>query len=121
MQQYPNLDIRVYCLWLPVLRTYTSEEMTTAMPKLMKRFNDPRIVHYWDGSDAVGRFFKKQIIPDYPRQYMIWDDGQIVWDTFVMFHENSTWSEAHEQVRDWGRTIMGEFGKLIGFVESLGE
>jgi hypothetical protein len=67
LQPQADLDLPVYLIWMPVLRQYTAEEVAGAIPKLIKRFHDVRFVHYWDGSDAVGRYFRQHLIPDYAK------------------------------------------------------
>ena len=86
------------------------------MPKLLKRFHDSRFIHYWDGSDAVGRYFRQHLILDYTKSGAFWDGGEVVWDTFVMFGEQGKWSEAKGHLKGWGRTIMNNFEKLKGLV-----
>ena len=116
LQPQADLDLPVYLIWMPVLRQYTAEEVAGAMPKLRQRFADSRFVHYWDGSDAVGRYFRQHLIPDYTKSGAFWDGGEVVWDTFVMFEEQSKWAEAKGHLKDWGRTIMNDFEKLKDLV-----
>ncbi len=112
LDRYPDLDIRVYCLWLPVLRRYTPDEISRALPKVMQRLPDRRAVHYWDGSQAVGRDFRQRILPTY------WE-GPVVWATFVLFDREGTWQEAPDHVIEWGRPIGYEIEALKRLVETI--
>lgn len=112
LQQNTDLDIPVYLIWMPVLRQYTAEEIDGAKPKLMKRFHDPRFVHYWDGTDTIGRYVRKHLIPDYTKRAVFWDSGEVVWDAFVLFGGQGKWAEAKGSMKGWGRTIQGAFDEL---------
>jgi hypothetical protein len=38
-------DVRVYAVWLPILKTDTAERVAQAM----RRLSDSRVLHFWDG------------------------------------------------------------------------
>ncbi len=119
LQSQSDLDLPVYLIWMPVLREHTEEEIAGAMPKLFKKFHDPRFIHYWDGSNAVGQYFRQHLISDYTKSGAFWDGGEVVWDTFVIFGDQAQWSGAKEDLKGWGRTIMSAFEQLKNHIKDI--
>ncbi len=114
LERYPDLDIQVYCVWQPVLRQYSAEEMSQGLPKLLSRFADPRLLHYWDGSQTVGRTVKQQIIPTY-------EEGPVVWATFILFGYQGRWKDAHDHVMGWERPLIEEVELLKRLLQLKGQ
>ncbi len=88
LAKYPGAELRVYAVWLPMLggdsRSAWDEGV---MP-------DERVLHFWDGDRAVGRWFAEY------EGY-----GGTVWDTYYLFGPEAAWGAAPELLLSVDATI----------------
>jgi hypothetical protein len=63
---------------------------------------DPRVIHFWDGEQAIGQWFAKEV------------EGYegIAWDVYYLYGPDATWESVPSSLLGSGRTIYGEREKL---------
>ena len=63
---------------------------------------DARVMHFWDGEQAVGEWFAREV------------DGYegIAWDIYYLYGPDATWETVPSPLVGSGRTIYGEREKL---------
>jgi len=96
LAQYPSAQLRVYAVWLPMLRGDSRETWNgTTMP-------DARVTHFWDGDLQVGRWFAKEV------------DGfeGVSWDIYYLYGPDATWENIPSPLVGSGRTVYREREKL---------
>lgn len=70
--------LRVYVVWGPMLGDEKVENARAATASLP----DPRVTHFWTGTNAVAAMFAKSVkLPD----------GLLGWDTYQLFAPGATW------------------------------
>ena len=92
LAQNPSTKLRVYAVWLPMLRSDAREEWNgTTMP-------DPRVMHFWDGETAIGQWFAEQV------------EGYrgISWDAYYVYGPDATWEDIPSSLVASGGTIYAE-------------
>ena len=100
MKRNPKLNLRVYAVWFEM---YPGDS-PKAFPKARTFLPDPRVNHYWDQPKEVGRWFVKALPSDFK--------GEIQWDAFYLYGEDSLWDDQPSSLLVWGRTILGSRKKL---------
>lgn len=66
---------------------------------------DRRVIHYWDGDQQVGKWFRDNVTPGYA--------GEVQWDAFFLYDRDAEWSPTSPPGEEiWGRTIIGQSEKL---------
>ena len=100
MKRNPKLNLRVYAVWFEM---YPGDS-PKAFPKARTFLPDPRVNHYWDQPKDVGRWFVKALPSDFK--------GEIQWDAFYLYGEDSLWDDQPSSLLVWGRTILGSRKKL---------
>jgi hypothetical protein len=93
LERYPDADLAVYSVWLPMLPTDARSEWEhSALP-------DPRVRHYWDGERTVGRWLADQDV-----------GGQgaagVVWDAVFVFPPDATWDDVPGPVVAAGAPVI---------------
>ncbi len=87
-------DVAVYVVWVPELGA--RERHVAGATRLM---SDPRVTHYWDQEEAVGKSYAKQILGI---------DDFALWDFYMLFDRAASWRDAHEPVpRVWMHQLYG--------------
>lgn len=101
LDAYPNLNLEVYAVWVPILRGDKKKRVSRAAKTLVDRW----VVHYWDGDQQVGKWFRENLTPDY--------SGKVQWAAFFLYDRDAQWSPSSPPVEEvWGRTIIGQSKKL---------
>jgi len=80
LDAYPESDLRLYVVWLPMVPGDARERWSDA------RLNDERAVHYWNESRSIGKWFAQNITACEPL-------GPIAWDVIYLFEPDAEWSE----------------------------
>ena len=75
LAKHPELDIRVYAIWLSVL----GGDNTSTWPDGV--LNDDRVVKLWDGQKLASRFFAGH------EDFL----GRIAWDVYYFYGSDATW------------------------------
>jgi hypothetical protein len=76
LRQYPDADLRVFVVWLPVMPLDARFDVADVMV-------DGRARHFWDNEQRVS----KDIAATYG------SPGQLVWDAFFVFGPDARWNE----------------------------
>jgi hypothetical protein len=95
LEQYPDADLRVYVVWLPVLAQDSRFEVDDLVV-------DARATHYWDNdqvvSDALSSAFDS--------------GGGVVWDVYFLFGPDATWNERPPKPLATGAPVVSEIAGL---------
>ena len=114
LKQVESEDLAVFAVWMPVLESDSAEAGRKAEPLLP----DPRVIHYWDSDNSIGKLYGRQLT--LPR------GRQLAWDIYLVFAPGVRWDDEppvptawmHQLGRD-ERSLEG--GKLRAkILESLG-
>jgi hypothetical protein len=92
LDKLPSDQLSVYAVWLAMLGSDAREKWNgTTMP-------DPRVMHFWDGEYAIGRWFASEV------------DGYegIAWDIYYLYGPEATWESVPSPLVDKGATIYRE-------------
>lgn len=85
-------------------------------------FTDRRVEQRWDEQKDAGRWFLDTLRDLRPAHSVSGKFPQRVdamWDTWLLFDRNTTWTDAPGGLLSWGYTIMETRGQLQQDVESL--
>ena len=95
LRRYPNADLRVYVVWLPVM------PLDARFP-VADLLVDRRATHYWDNerrvSDALGDAYGSP--------------GQLVWDAFFVFGPHATWNDGPPRPLESGSPVVEHVAML---------
>jgi hypothetical protein len=101
LDKYPNAPLRVYAVWFNM---YPGDERSKWPASLLA---DGRVTHLWDEEKIVGRWYNERA--DSMRPSLTpeskWN-GQILWDSYLLYAPDATWDDAPTRLLRWGRTIV---------------
>lgn len=102
LEAYPDSDIDVTAIWFNMLFSDSRDRWD---PNLL---TDPRVTHYWDADQDIGRWF------DQNEQAIGFDfnNGPIVWDSFLLFGPEATWSDLPTPLISFGNTVIADNDEL---------
>ena len=112
LTKYPDADLRVYTVWLPV---YATDDPSAWDENLL---TDRRVTHYWDEKRLVGSWLLEHGNLD--------GEGTVYnayWDRFVIYSPKASWesngfSEAAQStgapIIDGRDTFLATLGLLLG-------
>jgi hypothetical protein len=117
LEKYSNANVRVYAVWFNML---ASDERSKWPSTLL---TDSRVVHRWDEPKAVGRWYARQVST--MRSALTpgskWSDGEILWDSYLLYGAGAKWDDAPTSLIRWGGTIVAgretlrqDFERLFG-------
>lgn len=95
LERYPDADLRVYVVWLPVLPLDERFAVADVMV-------DARASHFWDND---------QLVSDDLAQ-AFGSEGQLVWDAFSAFGPDAVWEERPPAPLARGAPVVEEVGTL---------
>ena len=78
-------------------------------------FNDPRVVQRWDDPKAAGAWFLDHLKDLHPAHRVSGKFPQRVdamWDTWILFGRDATWTDVPGGLLSWGYTIMATRSQL---------
>ena len=79
LEEIDSENLKAYAVWEPILRTdneISSRKATTLLP-------DPRVEHYWVGSQAIGEMFQEPInLKTEP-----------AWDVYLVYAAGVEWNQ----------------------------
>jgi hypothetical protein len=105
LAKYPDRDLKVYAVWLTMVRTDARSEW----PR--NEIVDPRATHFWDERKAVGTALAAR------------DDLKswrpVAWDIWAMYSPGTTWSAEAPRPAASGRTIIRTRDQLEAAVAAL--
>jgi hypothetical protein len=101
LSRYSNPDIRVYAVWFNM---YPGDDRSKWPPSLL---SDRRVVHKWDENKAVGRWYGDRTgsMRAYLTPESAWN-GEILWDSYLLYGPDSIWADQPTGLIHWGRTIV---------------
>jgi hypothetical protein len=99
LDRYPDAELSVYTVWLPMLATDARSEWEAApLP-------DARVRHYWDEERTIGRWLAERDV-----------GGQgapgIVWDAVFAFGPDATWDDLPGPVLASGAPVVDVAGSV---------
>lgn len=103
MEAYPNADIDVTAIWFNMLFSDSRGRWDATL------LTDPRVTHYWDPDQEVGRWFdqnEQSIGFDFNR-------GPVVWDSFLLFGPEATWTATPSHLVSFGNTVLADKEELL--------
>jgi hypothetical protein len=77
VRQIASGDVRVYMVWVPMLRGHESD-----VPKATKELPDSRALHYWDG--------KRLVVSGYTETLGFKEPA---WDIFLLYPPGTRWDD----------------------------
>lgn len=114
MQEYlddhPEAELHVYTVWLPALSGDARDRWNPLA------LDDPRVRHYWDQGQLLGRWYKTH--EDFQGTF-----GSFLWDAWVLYDEGATWDPLAEEPGErlgWGWTIIQTASQLGQALDGLG-
>lgn len=107
LKRNPKVDLKVYAVWYEMYPGDSPDDF----PEARKMMPDKRVSHYWDQPKDVGRWFHG-LVPTTTK-------GEIEWDAFYLYDENSVWTDRPTGLLTWGRTILQDRRKLSERVAQL--
>ena len=102
LQKYPKANLRVYAVWFNML---ANDSRSKWPPNLL---TDASVIHRWDEPKTLGTWYgqrtssiRLQLTPDSK-----WGDGEVLWDSFLLYGANARWDDVPTDLIHWGRTIV---------------
>lgn len=98
---YPNADLRIYAIWFDMFPGDAKSKWPASL------LTDARATHLWDEGKLVGRWYGERTATMRPRLSpgSSWN-GQILWDSYLLYGPDATWTDAPSGLIQWGRTIV---------------
>ena len=121
LRQIDSDDLSVLAVWMPVLASDNAAAARKAEPLLP----DPRVVHYWDDDNSLGKLYGRSL--ELPR------GRQLAWDIYFVYASGVRWEDEpplptrwmHQLGRDErhlnGATLRGTILKLLGLDSAVAE
>lgn len=94
LEQIGSEDVRVYAVYLPILRG--DEEAT--VPSAIKRLPDTRVSFYWDGKGELGESYAP---------VLQLREGQPAWDVYMAFNRDAEWKNDPPPAPDYWMHQLG--------------
>jgi hypothetical protein len=95
LERYPDADLSVYVVWLPVLAQDSRFEVDELVV-------DPRATHYWDNDQVVSGALSRAF----------GSGGGLVWDAFFVFGPDATWDDDPPSPLGSGAPVVDGIGNL---------
>ena len=111
-------DLRVYAVWVPILRT----DVRLTVPRATTRLPDERVSHYWDAEGELAKAYSRLLrLPD----------SLPAWDVYLVFDRDARWDAEPPPPTHWmhqlpvgppaqrldANRLAGEVGKLLNGVK----
>ncbi len=121
LKQVESDKLSVIAVWMPVLASDNAEAGKKAEPLLP----DPRVAHYWDADNSLGKLYGRQLT--LPR------GRQLAWDIYFVFAPGVRWEDEpptptawmHQLGRDErhlnGNTLRRTILELLGIEDRVPE
>ncbi len=94
LDQVKNPDLRVYSVYVPILRGDTEENL----PSAIKRLPDSRVVFFWDS--------KGELTQSYSSVLKL-RTGQPAWDVYMVFDREAEWKAEPPAPNYWMHQLGG--------------
>ncbi len=104
LERYQDPRLRVYVVWVRRWATDARSEIDGA------GMVDPRVVHFWDSGDVIGRPFLDRLGVDF---------GGLDYDFFLLFDRDASWGASPPRPVSSGATVVAESDRLADGAASL--
>ena len=94
MEQLKNSHLRVYSVYVPILRG----DDEASVPSAMKRLPDSRVVFFWDA--------KGELTQSYSRVLQL-SEGRPAWDVYLVFDRAAEWKAEPPVPNYWMHQLRG--------------
>ena len=115
LDKYPQANLRAYAVWFNMMPNDSRAKWSAHL------LTDARVVHRWDEPKAVGTWFaprteaiRQQLGPD-----SAWGQGDILWDSYLLYGADAKWDTEPTGLIHWGRTIVAGRETLRGDFQRL--
>ncbi len=95
-------DLAVLSVWMPVLKSDNAEAAKNAEPLLP----DPRVIHYWDADNSLGKLYGRQLT--LPR------GRQLAWDIYFVYAPGVRWEDEPPAPTAWMHQLGQDERSLDG-------
>jgi hypothetical protein len=102
LEQVDSDDLTVLAVWMPVLQSDNAAAGKKAEPLLP----DPRVVHYWDDDNSLGKLYGRSL--ELPR------GRQLAWDVYFVYAPGVTWDDAPPPPTAWMHQLGTDERHLSG-------
>ena len=115
LEHYPHANLRVYAIWFDMLASDARSRWPSSL------LTDPRVIHRWDEQKAVGRWYAQRASAMRPllTPGSRWGNGDVLWDSFLLYGASASWDDAPTGLIHWGRTIVASRETLEDDIERL--
>jgi hypothetical protein len=106
----PQADVRVFVIWF---RMYPGDAESKWPRELL---TDRRVEHRWDEPKAAGRWFLTNLgalRPSRGGDGVFPQQADALWDTYLLFGRDGTWTDAPNGLLSWGYTVMRTRPQLL--------
>ncbi len=93
MKDIPSEDLRMYVVWLPILRSDDRFSAYLRSPE----YKDDRVSYFWDDDQLTGIEWADVI-----------DYNQVAWDIYFLYGKDTPWDESPSKPDYW----MHQLGQL---------
>jgi hypothetical protein len=118
LKQVDSDDLAVLAVWMPVLESDNAAAGKKAEPLLP----DPRVSHYWDDDNSLGKLYGRLLT--LPR------GRQLAWDVYFVYAPGVSWGDEPPPPTEWmhqlgtderhlnGGKLRGTILKLLGIEDT---
>ena len=102
--------MRVFTVWF---RMYPGDAESKWPRELL---TDRRVEHRWDEPKAAGRWFLTNLHALHPSRGgdgVFPQQADALWDTYLLFDRDATWTDTPSGVLSWGSTVMRTRPQLL--------
>jgi hypothetical protein len=114
LDKVKGADLRVYAVWVPILRT----DLRLAISRATARLPDERVHHFWDAEGELPRAYSRVLgLPD----------ARPAWDVYLLFDRTARWDAEPPAPAQWmhqlgvgpaaprleADQLAGEVGRLL--------
>ena len=106
----PQADVRVFVIWF---RMYPGDAESKWPHELL---TDSRVEHRWDEPKTAGRWFLtnlQSLRPSRGGDGMFPQQADALWDTYLLFGRDGTWTDTPNGLLSWGYTVMRTRPQLL--------
>ena len=106
MDKYAAEDLKAYVVWLPMVASDERDKWKASL------LDDPRMTHYWNEDQSVGRWFTENL--------KSCDSlGPVAWDVYYLFDKEATWDDAPDPVVTCGTPVFRATKTLSKALEEM--
>ena len=106
MDKYVDEDLKAYVVWMPMLASDERDKWKASL------LDDPRMTHFWNENQAVGRWFTENLESCDVL-------GPVAWDAYYLYDEAATWEDALSPVVVCGTPVFRATKTLAEALEQM--